>query len=129
MRTSPEVLPSEQLPAERVATPTIWRRVLEWVLGIAGAIGVFVGAFIQFAAEDEYLGILWIWSWRVGDISEAWKFGFLIGGSLALMAAFGLVTERSMRTEKRPTPATRVWLVLTILSLVAAIVFALLWLF
>ncbi len=126
--TSHDVLPRQETMAEVVPRPSVWRRALEWVLGIAGAIAVFVGAFIQFAGEDQYLGILWIWSWRVGDISDAWLFGSLIVGCLLLAASFGLVSQRRLRVEQRATPATWVWLILTFLTLAAAAVFAFAWL-
>ena len=45
-----------------------WRRSLEGVLGVVGAIALFLGLFITFAGESQSLGISGDWSWEVGDI-------------------------------------------------------------
>ena len=67
------------------------RRFFEWLFGIVGGIGVFLGLFILFAGEDQYVGIGGDLSWRVGDIDEAWAYGLLIGGGLLLLIALAMV--------------------------------------
>jgi hypothetical protein len=68
-------------------------RVTEWVMGIVGGIAAFLGLFILFGGEDQYLGLGGdTLTWRVGDISEAWGYGLLIGGGVLLVAAIALVT-------------------------------------
>lgn len=59
----------------------------EWLLGILGGIGAFLGVFILLADDDQHVGIGGDWSWRVGDISSAWAYGLLIGGGLLLLGA------------------------------------------
>lgn len=66
-------------------------RFTEWLLGIVGGIGVFLGLFILFAGESEYVGIGGDWSWRVGDISSAWMYGLLIGGGVLLLTSLVMV--------------------------------------
>lgn len=68
-----------------------WVGFTEWLLGIAGGIATFLGFFILFAGENQYVGIGGDWSWRVGDISSAWAYGLLIGGLAAVLIALGLV--------------------------------------
>jgi len=67
-------------------------RVTEWVMGIVGGIAAFLGLFIMFGPENEYLGLggdnL---TWRVGDIDAAWGYGLLIGGVVLLVATVALV--------------------------------------
>ena len=65
----------------------------EWLLGIIGGIGAFLGVFILLADDDQYAGIGGGWSWRVGDISSAWAYGLLIGGGLLLLAALVMLVR------------------------------------
>lgn len=74
-------------------------RVAGWVLGIVGGISAFLGLFILFAGEDQYVGIGGDLSWRVGDISSAWMYGLLIGGGLALLMALGMIAFSGARVE------------------------------
>jgi hypothetical protein len=68
-------------------------RISEWVLGILGVVGTFVGAFILVGPENccsvRYPSL----SWRVGDIDPAWGYGLLVAGILALLAAVALVVR------------------------------------
>lgn len=66
-------------------------RVTEWVLGIAGVIAAFLGAFILLAGDEQYVGVGGGYSWRVGDISPAWGYGLLSGGVLLLVVSAALV--------------------------------------
>jgi len=65
----------------------------EWLLGILGGIGAFLGVFILLADDDQYVGIGGDWSWRVGDISSAWAYGLLIGGGFLLLAALVMLVR------------------------------------
>lgn len=109
------------------ATPSASRRFAERLIGILGAIGVFLGAFVQFAGEDQHLGILW-WTWRVGDITEAWKFGLLVAGSALLGIALTLVARRRVRAEETATPFTLTIGTVAALAYAGVVVFAVLWL-
>lgn len=66
-------------------------RFTEWLFGIVGGIALFLGLFILFAGENEYVGIGGDWSWRVGDISAAWTYGLLAGGAILLVASLVMV--------------------------------------
>jgi len=74
------------------------QRITGWVLGIVGAAAVFFGLFILFAGEDQYLGFGGA-SWRVGDISQGWAYGLLVGGGLLLV----IVVAMLLRGRSRPT--------------------------
>jgi hypothetical protein len=64
---------------------------MEWLFGIVGGIGAFLGLFILFGGDDQWVGIGGDLSWRVGDISTAWMYGLLVGGGLLLLIALGMV--------------------------------------
>lgn len=66
-------------------------RFTEWLVGIVGGIGLFLGLFILFADADEYVGLAGDWSWRVGDISTAWTYWLLLGGGVLLLASLVMV--------------------------------------
>lgn len=66
-------------------------RVGEWVLGIVGGIAAFLGLFMLFGGEDQYLGLGGDLTWRVGDISSAAAYWFLGGGVVFLLATVALV--------------------------------------
>ncbi len=66
-------------------------RIAEWVLGILGGIAAFMGLFILYAGENQYIGIAGDLTWRVGDIESVWGYGFVIGGAVLLLGAFVLL--------------------------------------
>lgn len=66
-------------------------RVTEWVFGILGGIGAFMGLFILYADADQYVGLGGDLTWRVGDIASAWAYGLLAVGLALLLAAAGLL--------------------------------------
>ena len=68
------------------------RRGFGWVSAILGFVSMFLGLFINFAGEDQYVGLGGDLSWRVGDIATGWIYGFLIGGALLLAIAVALIT-------------------------------------
>lgn len=65
--------------------------VVGWLLGIFGAISLFVGLFVMFGSADSSIGIGGDLSWQVGEISDAWMYGLLIGGGLAVVLALGIM--------------------------------------
>jgi hypothetical protein len=79
--------------------------VLQDDLGIVGAIALFLGAFVQFAGENRSAGFFGVWSTRVEDVSEAWKFTLLAGGSLLLGLSFALAALRRSRAGSGGTTA------------------------
>lgn len=81
-------------------------RATEWLLGIAGVIAAFLGLFILFAGDEQYVGVGGDMSWRVGDISLAWAYGLLAGGVLLLLVSVALVL-RDRGTGTAPDRARR----------------------
>ena len=104
-----------------------WRRFSETILGIVGAIALFLGAFVQFAAENQSIGFFGVWSTRVEDVSEAWKFTLLAGGSLLLGLSFALAALRRSRAGAGATTAATAYAILGVLGLAGAVIFGLLW--
>jgi hypothetical protein len=72
--------------------------------GIVGGIAAFLGLFILFGPEDEYVGLGGDFSWRVGDISSVWMYSLLVGGfALLAIAVFMAVVGRNRpRVESTP---------------------------
>lgn len=81
-------------------------RFVEWLAGIVGGIALFLGLFIMFAGDDSSVGLGGEWSWTVGEISDAWMYGLLIGGAVLLVAAFAMVMMRAGMTEEPRSRAT-----------------------
>jgi len=78
-------------------------RVIDWVLGIVGAIAAFLGLFILFGSESQSLGLGGDLTWQVGEISSAWGYGLAIGGGVLLVLTLASVLwERRHPREHRP---------------------------
>lgn len=104
------------------------RRVLETVLLIVGAIAVFLAAFVQFAGGDQSIGFFGVWSTRVEEVSDAWKFGLLAGGSVLLGLSFASVAARRSRTAAGTPLVSMLYAGLAVLGLAGALTFGVLWL-
>jgi TRAP-type C4-dicarboxylate transport system permease small subunit len=89
MTTKYDATPDEEIAHPSSATSG-WQRVVKQLLGIFGAIGIFLGLFILFAGDGQYLGF-WDSTWRVGDISEWWGYGLLAAGGVLWVAALGWI--------------------------------------
>lgn len=76
----------------------------EWLLGIVGGIAAFLGLFVLFGNEDEYIGLGGDVSWRVGDVSTAWMIGLLIGGAVLLAGAVTMVFLGRQRDRVESSP-------------------------
>lgn len=70
-----------------------WRSNVEWAMGIIGAIAVVPRSLHLFAREDQYVGLGGDLSWRVGEISSAWAYGFVIGGAALIVGTIGLILQ------------------------------------
>ena len=76
----------------------------EWLFGIVGGIAAFLGLFVMFGPEDEYVGLGGDLSWRVGDISDAWMYSLLIGGFALLVIAIAMAIAGRTRPSADSTP-------------------------
>jgi hypothetical protein len=117
--TTPQHAAASRLP--------VWRRSVEVVFGITGAMALFLGAFVQFAGEEQSIGFFGVWSTRAEDVSEAWTYALLAGGSLLLALSFALAALRRSHGRATAPRASRAYATLAILGLAAALVFAVLW--
>jgi hypothetical protein len=81
-------------------------RVTQWVLGILGGIGAFLGGFILLAGPDQSVGIGGAASWQVGEIDPAWGWGLLVAGAVALVAAAALALRDRARGSGPAQAAT-----------------------
>ena len=86
-------------------------RVTEWVLGIVGGIAGFIGLFILFAGENQYIGLAGDYTWRVGDIEPVWGYGFLIGGIVMLAGAVALGLYERRHPHERVEQSERAALI------------------
>ncbi len=66
-------------------------RIMEWVLGIFGTISAFMGLFILFAGENQYVGLGGALTWQVGEIAVGWAYGLLIAGIVLLAGSVALL--------------------------------------
>ena len=75
----------------------------EWILGIAGGIGVFLGLFTFFAGDESSIGLGGDWTWEVGDIATGTKYLFVIGGAVlvAIAAGMGIAGTHRVRPGSR----------------------------
>lgn len=71
---------------QRVGGGPGWR-FTEWLLGILGVVGLFLGLFIFVAGDEQYVGFGGDLSWRVGDVSPAWAGGLVVGGIVLIVSA------------------------------------------
>ena len=93
----------EQRPVSETPVSGAWT-MMEWFLGIVGGIAAFLGVFLLFAGDDQYVGLGGDLSWRVGDIAPGWAYGLLIGGGVLLLVAIGMFigARRSGRPRMEP---------------------------
>lgn len=96
------------------------------MLGILGGIGAFVGMFVLFGDEDQYVGFGGDLSWRVGDIEPIVGYGLLIGGVALVVVAVALllVVARAPSVVARSSPLRD----LLVHAIVFAVVNAFIWL-
>lgn len=84
--------------------------VAEWLMGIIGGIGVFLGLFVMFAGDDQSIGLGGDFSWTVGEVSDAWMYGLLIGGGVLLLAALSMVVMGRSRASVASSPLSELLL-------------------
>lgn len=96
MSTRYDTSPTETPPQVPPPGPG-WPRVVKQLFGIFGAIAIFLGLFILFAGDNQSLGF-WDSTWQVGDISEWWGYGLLIGGGVLWAAALAWILRGRGRT-------------------------------
>lgn len=99
-------------------------KAAEWLMGVFGGIATFLGFFVMFGPEDDYIGLGGDVAWRVGDVSSAWMYGLVVGG-LALLAGllFMVITGRT-RTAVGATPRADLLWHAGVFTLVNAFVWA-----
>ncbi|HEX2370799.1 MAG TPA: hypothetical protein VHM94_16355 [Acidimicrobiia bacterium] len=89
----------------------------EWVLGIVGAVGAAIGAYMYFAPTD----------WFLGGLVEGWYLAMFIGAGLLLTSAFGIFARKEYVEDRHWTARVTVPAVLALVALGGAIAFALIW--
>ncbi|MDH4117814.1 MAG: hypothetical protein OEX04_16280 [Acidimicrobiia bacterium] len=97
--------------------------IVEWVAGVLGALATAVGLWMYHGPDDGMLR-LFGWEWDVAALSEAWPFGLIILGALALFAVFSRVSTHR-RDELEGGAGT--YALLAILALALAAVYTLIW--
>ncbi len=106
----------ERSREEVVQTP---RRsyVAEWVAGIIGVLAAAVGAWMYFVPAD----------WFLGGLEEGWYLGMLIGAGVVLSAVFGRIARVMFLDDDDMTARVVTFTTLSVLALVAAVTFAVIW--
>ena len=115
---------------ERVSTPgvvTPIRHTTEWIIGLIGAVGALIGAWMYYAPDDGTL-TLFNSSWSVTEITEGWAFGLLMGGGAFLAFAFGLYAYKLYKRDSGFTPAVLTLGVLSLAALAGAVIYLFVWL-
>lgn len=79
-------------------------KAAEWLLGVFGAVALFLGLFTAFGPADEYIGIGGDWSWRVGDVSDGWIYGMVALGAMLLLGLGWMMLAGRQREAIEPTP-------------------------
>jgi len=79
-------------------------KAAEWLMGVFGGVAAFLGFFIMFGPEEDYVGLGGDVAWQVGDVSSAWMYGLVIGGLVLLAGALLMVIAGRSRTRVAPTP-------------------------
>ena len=64
----------------------------EWAVGLIGLGTAALGFFILLAGDEHSIGLGGVYSWRVGDIHQAWGYS-LIGVGFVLAVAAGAMTR------------------------------------
>ncbi len=76
----------------------------EWLMGVFGGVAAFLGFFIMFGPEEDYVGLGGDVAWQVGEISSAWMYGLIIGGLVLLAGTLALIIAGRSRTPVASTP-------------------------
>lgn len=98
--------------------------VTEWTLGIIGGIATFLGFFVAFGPEDEFIGLGGDWSWRVGEVTDTWMYTLLGGGLVMLATTVFMVVAGRSRTHVPSTPFADLMLHLGVFAVVNTFVWA-----
>jgi len=91
--------------------------VVEWTMGIAGALAAGVGAWMYYVPAD----------WLIGGLAEAWYLGFFVGAGVLLAIAFGLIARGMLREDRGFTARVTALTVLAVLAVAGAVTFGLIW--
>ena len=79
-------------------------KAAEWLMGVFGGVAAFLGFFIMFGPEEDYVGLGGDVAWQVGEISTAWMWGLVIGGLVLLAGMLTLVIAGRSRVSVGSTP-------------------------
>ncbi|MFZ0013990.1 MAG: hypothetical protein WAL25_07730 [Acidimicrobiia bacterium] len=104
----------ERPMTEVTRMPARRSHVMEWFLGIAGALAAGVGAWMYYVPTD----------WFLGGLAEGWYFGMFIAAGLLLATAFGHFARMAYIDDRAFTARVVVTTVLALAALGGAIAFA-----
>jgi hypothetical protein len=99
---------------------------IEWIAGSIGALAAAIGLLIFHGPADGVLRVFG-WEWRFGDLAEGWPLSTVIVGALLLAAVTARVSQR-MALRGSPTAAD-VASGASLLSMLLALVYAIVWIF
>lgn len=91
--------------------------VVEWTIGIVGVLAAAVGAWMYYVPAD----------WFLGGLAAGWYLGMFVGAGVLLAIAFGLYARSSFVADQAWTTRVTFATVLSVASMIGAVVFALIW--
>ena len=93
------------------------RHVIEWVMGVIGAVAAAVGTYMYYAPTN----------WFLADLVEHWYFGMFTGAGILLTAAFGVFARKAYLDGRGWTMQATVSTVVALAALAGALIFAVIW--
>lgn len=86
-------------------------------VAVVGILVALLGVYLQAAPDD----------WLLGGLGEPWYLGAYVLAGLFLAATFAWLARRSFLEDDAYTPAVLTGIVLALVALASAVIFAIIW--
>ncbi len=101
--------------------------VVEWIMGVVGAIAAGIGLLIYHGPADGTLQVFG-WEWNFGDLDAAWPFSLIVVGGLMLASAFAIFSSREYARHGEGDAGVVAGSILALLALAWSITYFVIWL-
>ena len=108
------------------APPNRRNALIEWSVGLVGALAVIVGAWMYHGPAGGEPRVLWK-EFDVSGPSEAWPLGLSIVGGLLAFAGFGTMARRMFFRDDEYTAPIVTGTLVAIAGLVTAVAYLVAW--